>query len=62
LLAQNLGPAAQGIPAGAETAAMKLCLAPGDRLSIVFDTVAADAPLGQLTLSVDAPADDDPTA
>jgi hypothetical protein len=41
---------------------MKLCLAPGDRLSIVFDTAAADAPLGQLTLSVDAPADDDPTA
>jgi hypothetical protein len=41
---------------------MDLRLAPGDRLSIGFDTAAADAPLGQITLSVDAPADDDPAA
>jgi fumarylacetoacetate (FAA) hydrolase len=72
LLAQSLGPEAhgglaadetvQGGSAGAETAAMVLRLAPGDRLSIVFDTAAADAPLGQFALSVDAPADDTPTA
>lgn len=70
LLALDLGPGADAIAQAtaqaaadnAESTAMDLRLAPGDRVSITFDTAAADAPLGQITLHVDAPLDATPDA
>ncbi len=45
---------------GAETPAMDLRLAPGDRVTVGLDAATADAPLGQFSLLVDAPADEAP--
>ncbi len=57
LLAQALAPAAQDGAEAAETPVMTLTLAPGDRLAIGLDTATADAPLGRLSIRVDAPAE-----
>jgi fumarylacetoacetate (FAA) hydrolase len=55
LLALAVPAAAQDGAGGAETPSMQLSLAPGDHLVLGLDTAAADAPLGRITLSVDAP-------
>lgn len=65
LLARALRPSAQAGAAAAETEAMDLRLAPGDRLAVTLTTAGADAPLGALALAVardDAPADEPPVS